>query len=72
MVRKCCQQNVLRIFYPRMNQWSIQFYLYRGLTGKDFGFINLSNASIDRLRVPKYHCNAPGILFSCTNSYEEP
>jgi hypothetical protein len=36
---------------------------YRGLIGKDFGFINLSNAFIDRLGVPKYHCYAPGILF---------
>jgi len=63
MVRKCCQQNVLRILYPGMNRCLIQFSLYRGLTGKDFGFLNLSNASIDRLRVPKYHCNGPDILF---------
>ena len=71
MVRKCCQQNGLRILYLGMKRWSIQYALYRGLTGKDFGFLNLSNASIDRLRVPKYHCNAPGILFFCTDSYVE-
>jgi hypothetical protein len=32
---------------------------YWGLIGFDFGFINLSNAFIDRLRVPKYHFIAP-------------
>lgn len=32
---------------------------YWGLIGIDFGFINLSNAFIDRLRVPKYYCMAP-------------
>lgn len=72
MFRKCCRQNVLRVLNLGMNLWPIQFSLYRGLTGNDFEFLNLSNASIDRLRVPKYHCNAPGILFSCTDSYEEP
>lgn len=37
MVRKCCQQNIFRILYLGMNRGSIQFSLYRGLIGKNFG-----------------------------------
>jgi hypothetical protein len=33
--------------------------LHWGLIGVDFGFINLSNAFLDRLRVPKYHFKVP-------------
>ena len=41
-------------------EFEIKFILvYWGLIGFDFGFINLSNAFIDRLRVPKYHFIAP-------------
>jgi hypothetical protein len=40
--------------------FELKFILtYWGLIGFDFGFINLSNAFIDRLRVPKYHFIAP-------------
>ena len=41
-------------------EFELKFVLaYWGLIGFDFGFINLSNAFIDRLRVPKYCFIAP-------------
>jgi hypothetical protein len=42
------------------NEFGLKFILpYWGIIGFDIGFINLSNAFIDRLRVPIYHCKAP-------------
>ncbi len=42
------------------SEFEIKFILvYWSLIGFDFGFINLSNDFIDRLRVPKYHFIAP-------------
>lgn len=42
------------------NKFELKFVLlYWGLIGFDFGFINLSNAFLDRLRVPKYHFRSP-------------
>ena len=44
----------------KVNEFELKFILtYWGLIGFDFGFINLSNAFLDRLRVPKYHFKAP-------------
>ncbi len=44
----------------KASEFELKFILtYWGLIGFDFGFINLSNAFIDRLRVPKYHFIAP-------------
>ena len=41
-------------------EFELKFILtYWGLIGFDFGFINLSNVFIDRLRVPKYFFIAP-------------
>lgn len=38
-----------------LNKFELKFILpYWGLIGIDFGFFNLSNVSIDRLKVPKY------------------
>jgi hypothetical protein len=39
----------------KASEFELKFILaYWGLIGFDFGFINLSNVFIDRLRVPKY------------------
>jgi len=46
--------------YKDPNKFELKFILlYWGLIGTDFGFFNLSNASIDRLKVPKYPFKAP-------------
>ncbi len=45
-------QSILKV----NNEFALKFILpYWGLIGFDFGFINLSNAFLDRLMVPKYH-----------------
>ncbi len=44
----------------KASKFELKFILtYWGLIGLDFGFINLSNAFIDRLMVPKYFFIAP-------------
>ena len=44
----------------KASEFELKFILtYWGLIGFDFGFINLSNAFIDKLRVPKYYFIAP-------------
>ena len=44
----------------KANEFELKFIsAYWGFIGFDFGFINLSNAFLDSLRVPKYHFKAP-------------
>jgi hypothetical protein len=51
---------MLFLLVMNVNEFVLKFISpYWGLIGIDFGFINLSNAFLDRLRVPKYHCKAP-------------
>ncbi len=42
---------------------------YWGLIDLDFGFINLSNVFIDRLRVPKYHFITPNKLTNFIHNF---
>ncbi len=58
----------------KASEFELKFILtYWGLIGLDFGFINLSNAFIDRLRVPKYFFIAPiSEPTSPTNYFIEP
>jgi hypothetical protein len=52
------------------SEFELKFILaYWGLIGFDFGFINLSNVFIDRLRVPKYHFIAPNKRTNFTHKF---
>ena len=52
------------------SEFELKFILaYWGLIGFDFGFINLSNVFIDRLRVPKYHFIAPNKRSNLTHKF---
>jgi len=53
----CCI--IFTTLWRQMNLNSNSICLIGGLIGIDFGFRNLSNASIDRLRIPKYSFPAP-------------
>ena len=51
------------IEHPFSKEFGTKFFLlYWGLIGQDFGFLNLSNVFLDRLRVPKYNFKAPNKL----------
>ena len=56
------------------SEFELKFILaYWGLIGFDFGFINLSNVFLDRLRVLKYHFKAPNKRSAfTTNSFIDP
>jgi hypothetical protein len=52
------------------SEFEIKFILtYWGLIGFDFGFIDLSNVFIDRLRVPKYFFKAPNKRTAFTHNF---